>query len=251
MNLIKSMMIAISMYSKIPTPFVEWNDKAMRYIFCFFPIIGIFLGTAQIGWYYLANYLCVGRFFYAAVATVLPLLITGGIHMDGYLDTMDARHSYQSKEKRLEIMKDPHIGAFSVIMALVYMVLYFGAMTEVTSLKICIMMSITYVVSRAFSSIAFSFFVAAKKEGLFYQFQSVANKKAIIWVESIVLLVCTGALITMDEIVGIVLMIVAVLVFVYYKRLAAKEFGGVTGDVAGYFLQLCEGIMLVVLVLVA
>ena len=38
-----------------------------------------------------------------------------GFHVDGFMDTMDALHSYQPRERKLEILKDSHIGAFSVI----------------------------------------------------------------------------------------------------------------------------------------
>ena len=37
------------------------------------------------------------------------------IHMDGFLDTMDALNSYGSREKKLEILKDSRTGAFAVI----------------------------------------------------------------------------------------------------------------------------------------
>ena len=63
---------------------------------------------------------------YPLMAPSIPLLVTGGFHLDGYMDTMDALHSYQKKEKKLEILKDPHIGAFSVIMARVYGLMYTG-----------------------------------------------------------------------------------------------------------------------------
>lgn len=54
------------------------------------------------------------------VSGVFLLLITGGIHIDGYMDTMDAVHSYGNREKKLEILKDSHIGAFAVIMLVTY-----------------------------------------------------------------------------------------------------------------------------------
>jgi adenosylcobinamide-GDP ribazoletransferase len=45
---------------------------------------------------------------------VAPIIITGGIHMDGFLDTQDALSSYQPRERRLEILKDSHAGAFAI-----------------------------------------------------------------------------------------------------------------------------------------
>ena len=44
------------------------------------------------------------------------MAVTGGFHIDGFMDTMDAFHSYKPREEKLAILKDSHIGAFAVIM---------------------------------------------------------------------------------------------------------------------------------------
>ena len=54
MNLLGSFLIALSMYSKIPVPQVEWTKERMKYAMCFFPLIGLITGAvlvvaAQIG----------------------------------------------------------------------------------------------------------------------------------------------------------------------------------------------------------
>ena len=115
MNIIKSICVAFSMYSKIPMPRVEWNEKNMKYAMCFFPLIGAVIGGLML----LVRFLC-GRFgfntsVYAVVMTALPVLVSGGIHTDGFIDTVDALSSYGDKEKKLEILKDPHTGAFAII----------------------------------------------------------------------------------------------------------------------------------------
>lgn len=247
-NVGKSFIIAISMYSKLPTPYVEWDKEAMQYSFCFFPVVGVIIAALQIGWWYAANWLGIGTFFYAAVFSVLPLLITGGIHMDGYMDTMDAKHSYQPKERRLEILKDPHLGAFAVITVLVYMVLYVGAATEIRSLKECILIAVGFVISRAYSSMAFVWFEPAKKEGTFYQFAISANKKAILITQSVVLLLCAALVIWMHPVLGVLITLSGLLTFFYYRQMSRNCFGGVTGDLAGYFLQICELIILLLVV---
>lgn len=58
--------------------------------------------------------------FWAAV----PLLITGGFHVDGFMDVQDAFNSYKPKEEKLKILKDPHIGAFEVISLGILVLLY-------------------------------------------------------------------------------------------------------------------------------
>ncbi len=56
---------------------------------------------------------------------LIPVWITGGIHLDGYADTCDALSSYGDREKKLEILKDPHCGAFAVIRLCSYFLAYF------------------------------------------------------------------------------------------------------------------------------
>ena len=135
MNGLYSCIIAVSTYSKIPMPNVEWTEDRMRYVMCFFPLVGIAQGAVLGLWLYLS--LDVLKLSVAAAALIgaaVPLLVTGGIHMDGFLDTMDAIHSYGDRSRKLEILKDPHLGAFAVISFGVYMMLYLGVFLEYLSL---------------------------------------------------------------------------------------------------------------------
>ena len=102
MNGLYSCIIAISMYSKIPMPNVEWTEERMRYVMCFFPLVGIVQGAALGLWLHLAlDVLNLSVGAAALTGAAIPLLVTGGIHMDGFLDTMDAIHSYGDREKKL------------------------------------------------------------------------------------------------------------------------------------------------------
>ena len=110
MKWLDSCLIAISMYSKIPVPQVEWTKEKMNHAMCFFPLVGAVQGCLLGLWLVIAAQfdLSVGiRFLWASA---IPFLVTGGIHMDGFMDTMDAVHSYGDRTKKLEILKDPHLG---------------------------------------------------------------------------------------------------------------------------------------------
>ena len=115
MRVIRSMFIAFSTYSRIPVPQVEWSDENRKYTMCFFPLIGAVIGLLLWGWLWLCAALAIGPVLRGAVGALIPLLVTGGIHMDGFMDTSDAMASWQTKERRLEILKDSHVGAFAVI----------------------------------------------------------------------------------------------------------------------------------------
>ncbi|MBR6569913.1 MAG: adenosylcobinamide-GDP ribazoletransferase, partial [Clostridia bacterium] len=113
MRLIRSLAIAFSTYSRIPMPQVEWSDENRKYTMCFFPLIGAVIGLLLGAWLWLCDVLAIGAVLRGAVGALLPLLVTGGIHMDGFMDTMDAMASWQTRARRLEILKDSHTGAFA------------------------------------------------------------------------------------------------------------------------------------------
>ena len=96
----KSIAIAFSMYSKIPMPQFEWKEEDMRYSMCFFPLVGIVIGLLSWFWWLFCQHFGIGKMCFAFVGLAIILLVTGGIHMDGYKDTMDALHSYGSREKK-------------------------------------------------------------------------------------------------------------------------------------------------------
>lgn len=103
--LIRSFIISFSMYSKIPVPQLEWKDQDMKYVLCFFPWVGAVIGLVTMLWGIICNNLSIGRVLYTTVGTAIPLLVTGGFHVDGFMDSMDAFHSYQSRERKLEILR--------------------------------------------------------------------------------------------------------------------------------------------------
>ena len=104
--------VAFSLYSAIPVPQVAWEKKTMRWALSFLPLVGVLVGGAELLWFWFCRSFGASALLYAILAGLLPLVITGGIHMDGLTDTCDALCSFGEKEKKLEILKDPHVGAF-------------------------------------------------------------------------------------------------------------------------------------------
>jgi len=244
MKIIKSMIIAFSMYSKIPMPKLIWKEEDMKYSLFFFPFIGGVMAVLLYGWWKLCEHLNFGAPLWAGVAVFIPILVTGGIHMDGFLDTTDARSSYQSQDKKLEILKDPHCGAFAIIGGVLYFLLYFAVVTEIKTEVTVIMVGTIYVLTRILSALALVWFRSAKKEGLLYTFSSSAHKTSMRISLSLLHIGCMVFMYICWGVKGVILSGIALLVFLYYKRMSYKEFGGITGDLAGYFLQLCELLLL-------
>lgn len=239
MNLLKSLCVAFSMYSKIPMPKVEWDEKNMKYAMCFFPLIGVVIAVCETAVFVLCNALGFGSIVRAAVMTAAPVIISGGIHVDGFLDTVDALSSYGDKEKKLEILKDPHTGAFAIIGAVIYFLLYFGFMTEIKDIVSLATVCVGFVLSRAMSGLAVSTFKCAKNSGLLHTFKSASHKKTAAAVMIVYILLCAAAL-AIVSVYGAGIFCASWLAFLWYRHVAYSKFGGTTGDIAGYFVCVCE-----------
>ena len=175
MKWLESLIVALSMYSKIPMPHMEWTKENMRYTLCFFPAAGAAVGAVLWLWYQVSAWLPAGSILRTAVLVLIPVLITGGIHLDGLLDTADALSSWQTKERRLEILKDSHAGAFAIIVCCGYFLAAFGIWSEADPDGVVIL-SLGFILSRALSGFGISSFPCAKNSGLAATFAHAADQ---------------------------------------------------------------------------
>lgn len=245
MKALKSLVIAFSLYSQIPVPQFAWKEEDMKYVFCFFPWVGALIGGCLYAWLSLCGRFHVGSLCRIMTGAAIPLLITGGFHVDGFMDTMDAIHSYQPKERKLEILKDSHIGAFAVIMLAVYGMVYLGALSEIESEEAQKIICGGFFLSRCLCGISAVSFPLAKRDGMLFLFADRSQKrivKASLYLQSAA---CIGMMLYWHFRMGLLAAGAAVGALVCYFYRSKKEFGGVTGDTAGCFVVLCEGGMLV------
>ena len=225
----------------------------MGYVMCWFPIVGILIGIFLIIWIKVAEILKFGPEITGIVGVILPILITGGIHMDGFMDTMDAVHSYGDRTKKLEILKDPHLGAFAVICAVVYLLLYTGSMYEFceNARGKAMFYPVLFLFSeRVFSGLSVVMFPSAKNNGLAAAFSQASEKKLdkkILILSLVILAVLAFYIWGVQglEVYGVFLVLQGVL-FAWYDKWSKKNFGGITGDLDGFFLQAEELICLTV-----
>ena len=115
MFVFETVIVAFSMFSAIPMPGIRWNDQNMKYSLCAFPLIGAVIALLMAGAGIVMDLQGFPPLVRGAVFCLIPFAVTGGIHLDGFADTADAQASHQDREKKLQILKDSHIGAFAVM----------------------------------------------------------------------------------------------------------------------------------------
>lgn len=241
----QSLKIAVSMYSRIPMPRADWSPENLRFALCFLPLIGIPVGGLLVGWSLLAALLSIHPVLFAAVACAIPWAVTGGIHLDGFCDTVDALSSRQTREKKLAILKDPHVGAFAVLGCMVYFLLSFGLWVQLgRAWQSVTVVAVGSVLSRSLTALSAVTFRPAKQDGLLHTFSSSASTRAVTAGSLSVAAGCAAVMLWISWPCALGALAAAVLCLVYYRVMSYRQFGGVTGDLAGYFLQLCELVLL-------
>ncbi|MBO4809920.1 MAG: adenosylcobinamide-GDP ribazoletransferase [Lachnospiraceae bacterium] len=254
MNIFRWFAVSFSLYSKIPMPRFIWKEDDMAHSLTFFPFVGVAIGA----FVWLLNVPAFMMSVPVAVRIILtilaPLVITGGFHLDGFMDTEDALKSYAPTEKKLEILKDPHIGAFAVL-GLVRTLLVFGASVTAILLSgkcdnetILIFASI-FAVGRCLSGLTSLLLKKAKKDGMLYE-ETKTGQKGVVAFLIFTLIVLECIVLFMNLIKGLAVLLTFTLYTIYYRYKAYKEFGGVTGDTAGYFLTTSETMAAAVLAIV-
>ena len=143
-----------------------------------------------------------------------------------------------TEEKRQEILKDPHIGAFGVMRLCGYLLVSFvlwATLPDYAGVPIWL----SFVLSRCLSGLAVATFPLARGSGLAYTFAAAADKKRVarrLCVASVLLVLA----LCWFRLRGMGMALVALGIFVHYRRKSEREFGGLSGDLAGWFLQRAE-----------
>lgn len=231
---------AFSMYSRIPLGKAKVSDRGMRFALCAFPLVGAAIGAAEILWALICRFLDFDTILYAAAAAAIPVFVNGGIHLDGYLDTQDALNSFGDTKKKLEILKDPNSGAFAVIGGIVYFMLTFALFTEIERPGQLAVVCCWFVMSRALSALAAVYFKSARPGGMLGSVAGAAQKRAAAVSAKIYTAAGFVLSVAVSPVCGLCAAAAAALVFCGYRIRAYREFGGITGDLAGWFLQRCE-----------
>ncbi len=234
-----SFIMAFSTYSISPKTQMERNKDNTSYILIFIPLIGAIIGFIISRWAIAYPYLCDYAVLPAVVGAVLPSILSCGSHLDGFFRTEDAMCSHQTRERKLQILEDSHGGYFAIIVCVCYFMLAIGIWSEMPVDGLFIL-SYGFVISRALYGFSILTSKHAKESKCSVYLPEGILKYAQIFIMLLYVAVCAVSMINLNRGVGTACIIGAVISFIYYLIVSYKEFGGVTEDSAGFFVQICE-----------
>lgn len=248
-----AIIIAFSFFTTIPLPMVEWTKKRIRFLPVLLPIVGVGIGLLGYFIYVLLEGTNLADYSKAVIMVLFYLFITGGLHMDGLMDTADAYFSRKSKEEKLVIMKDSRVGAFAVMslisLLLIKTVFFYEIFTIYTSFGVTLLLLFIPILSRITQSLMLCLFPYAKEDGLAVMYRQGAGKATLYILVSYFIFAC-GLVYLLLRLKGLALPCGLILFTVFYYFSSKKNFGGITGDIVGAYVELAEALMLGILAIV-
>ncbi|WP_028403344.1 adenosylcobinamide-GDP ribazoletransferase [Ectobacillus panaciterrae] len=250
MKLIKGFLINVQFFTSIPIPIqLEMDREHLGKAVKTFPLLGLFQGCIYAGILYVFLHWTPFSSLTAAFAVWLAaILLTGGIHLDGWMDASDAFFSYRDQEKRLEIMKDPRTGAFGVISIIILLssrFLFIYEITLHTQAISYIFIAMIPFLGKEIMGVLLLRVQAAKEEGLGSLFKQAAAPGTLwIYAGYAVAFLLLAGLFNREAVLGIVILLLGALFLLWViSKKIVKWFGGITGDVLGASVEGTEAVL--------
>ena len=231
----KRLLVALQFLTILPiriTSEIAEEDfgKSLRY----FPLVGMLIGLALSGVASLSSLL--PNPVVAVLILIMSIVLTGGIHLDGFADTCDGFYGPRSKERILEIMRDSRVGVMGVTGVFCLLALKCTLIASIPHnvlWKVLIMMTVFARWSQVLVCCTSNY---AREEGKAKYFVEYAGKKELL-VGSIFAVVLFLFLMKLK---GLVLLVVSLLPLLLFMNCVKRKIGGVTGDTVGATSEIAE-----------
>ena len=233
-------LLSLQFFSVIPVKKQLPMEKAhITAMYAMLPFLGLLFGGVLAGSVGLlrettdASSLLIGF-----IVVVIGILLTGGLHMDGLADTGDAYFSYQDREKRLDIMGDPRIGAFGTMILLLSIVGKIIIAAESVQTVSLVLVLFVPILSRIGLLALFSSTSSAKSDGLAAFFQQRANHRKLLIAVLVLIAVSFAVLIWSTSVwIALTLLVLLPVSLWLFRAWCLRNFGGVTGDLFGAYVE--------------
>ena len=221
------------------------EGKALARSMAFFPLAGLLIGIFVVSGNYLLSFLFPKPLVLWLTLGFLALL-TGGLHLDGFADTMDGLACRGTREKILEVMRDSRIGAFGVIGLIFLIGAKYLALDQTSNSSLPRSLLLMAVMGRnAMVLVCYRSPYARSGQGLARPF--VENLR--FYELAFSALSAFGIALALMGASGILVFIGIGLFSLGYRFVFIKKLGGVTGDVLGAANELAELLCLLLLLI--
>jgi adenosylcobinamide-GDP ribazoletransferase len=210
----------------------------------YFPLVGLVLGAILLGLNYVLSLILPSAVVNALLIIAL-VIMTGAHHLDGLVDSFDGTASGKSRERRLEIMADSHVGTFGIIAAVLLLLLKYASLSSVPFNATMPALLLMPTLSRWAMVNTIFIFPYAKSSGMGLAFKKGATWQRLV-IATITALVASALLLNWQ---GVVLMAALWLITFSIGTYFRSRLGGLTGDVYGAINELSEVLVLILIII--
>ena len=237
----RGFIIALTFLTRIPFPLPkDVSSEEFIKSYRFYPVVGLVLGVLL---WLMAKFLLpyYPPLVLGALVLGAELMLTGGIHLDGFMDSMDGLLSARSPEKILEIMKDSRVGAHASMALVGLLLLKFTLLANLTVSKLPLLI-VMPMLARWVFQIGMIGFPYARSQGLGKGFHEATQ-----WIPFLLsgIIVC-GISFYLLGFAGPLAFVISSLIITIVAYKISSFLGGLTGDLYGAFIELSEVIILLV-----
>lgn len=240
----------------------DFSPELLQRSVVYYPLVGAAIGLSAALGAGLAAWL-LPAWPAAVITLILWVGLTGGLHLDGWMDSADALLSYRTRERMLEIMKDSRVGAMGVLACVLLLLLkasLLAAFIEGGSYAELPLLLLPPVWSRWYMVRAMARFPLARgNEGLAASFGGLPARQerrtrlaaALLTLAAAAAPLALGAGNAWPQLLAAAILapVAALACGTYAARRINSRLGGLTGDVYGALNELLEALLLLVLVL--
>lgn len=213
----------------------------------YFPLVGLFIGAILAGVDWLLGLFLPVPVVNAVVIVVL-LLITGALHVDGFIDTCDALSSHRGHQEKWRIMSDSHVGAFGVAGAFCLFLLFYVSLGEISGAYKMMALILMPALGRWSMVYAIFTFPYAKPEGLGRYFKEQTSWRRFILATLLAVAAVVGLFAVKGwemSLVGLALVLAVWLVATAVALILRGKFAGLTGDSYGAINEVTQVFVLI------
>ena len=228
---------------------LETDEKSLAASTPYFPLIGILIGCFLAGIYLIFSKFLPETVVSAAIIISL-IWITRGLHIDGFIDTIDGLFGGATRDERLRIMKDTQVGSFGVIALVCLILLKFTLVLEIlkygnlNSIQVILILILFPALARWSMVCAMSFFPYARTKGTGYFTKFIGAKETLI--ASVIIIIFST---TFFQLKGIIIMLIVFVFMLAVSKYISSKTGGMTGDSYGALNEVVEVFVLLVYLL--
>lgn len=249
-NQYREFVAALRFLSVLPVPgsalLFDKDETAPRLIIgCeYFPVVGLLL--ALLLWLLVLLFSrLIPQIALAALLLVALVMLTGGLHLDGLMDTCDGLFGGRTRERKLEIMRDSRVGSFGVLGALCVLLLKFALLASIPVPSLPTALLLILPVARWSMALALYVFPPACPTGLGAAYHHAITTRRLL-ITGLVTLVIS---LVFGRLIGLVALITGSLAALAIGSGITRSVGGLTGDSCGAIDETVEVVTLLILVM--